>query len=598
MKLGKSRYWSKGLTGLIALFSIVLVACGAAATATPVPAAPAEPTALPAAPSAGDIAPTPAPEPTKASSSGSGPAPTAVPKPTARPAPVVSAKDDIVLVTTIEPNTTAPWDQCGANTPGFVCTDAVVDPLTWVDNDFKEVIGTAATESWEQTSPDRWRFTLRQGVTFHNGEPWNAAAAKIGIDLIGVPNELEGYSFHGDIEAEIVDDYTIDIQCLDKERVIKACPIFPRTAAWTSFLAPEWYASTSEDEHLRSAVGFGPYRMLEWDPGIKITLEAFEDYVPSGNSVEMQAPSIKNVTQVWRGEETVRAAMVQAGEADWAMDIGFENTDNMPKIASGFNNEIFALLVDTVWHPELKKKKVRQALAHAIDCQALVDALYNGLVDCWGNTSADGTAGITPRNSAPYEYDPEMSKQLLIDAEYDDSNVINVYTRNGRVQKDVEFYEGVVGYWREIGVNAELKVIEGSINSDFNQTGCGRTEDPIRCHEFGPPPRSNASPHTMSTATSNEILDYIRQARLRSSCFATRSKICDQEIDRLIVEADPIPIGPERTAVLTKIADIVHDEYYYFPAFQVVVVYGMAGNLDWEPRYDPRLRVNAMRFTN
>ena len=125
-----------------------------------------------------------------------------------------------------------------------------------------------------------------------------------------------------------------------------------------------------------------------------------------------------------------------------------------------------------------------------------------------------------------------------------------------------------------------------------------RTEDPIRCHEFGPPPRSNQSPHTMSTATSNEILDYIRQARLRSSCFATRSKICDQEIERLIVEADPIPIGPERTAVLTKIADIVHDEYYYFPAFQVVVVYGMAGNLDWEPRYDPRLRVNAMRFTN
>ena len=75
-------------------------------------------------------------------------------------------------------------------------------------------------------------------------------------------------------------------------------------------------------------------------------------------------------------------------------------------------------------------------------------------------------------------------------------------------------------------------------------------------------PRGNQSPHTMSTATSNEILEYIRQARLRSSCFATHSNICDQEIEELIKEADPIPLGPERTAVLTKIADIMHDEYY------------------------------------
>ena len=99
------------------------------------------------------------------------------------------------------------------------------------------------------------------------------------------------------------------------------------------------------------------------------------------------------------------------------------------------------------------------------------------------------------------------------------------------MQKDVEYYEGVVGYWKKVGVNASLQVVEKGINSDLNQTGCGRTEDPIRCHEFPPAPRYNASPHTMSTATSNEILDYIRQARLRSSCYATRSKICDQELE-------------------------------------------------------------------
>lgn len=574
---------------LVATLTVLIIACGSpAATATPS----ASPTATQPAPtvgqpSAGDISNTPTPAAMA----------TATPQPTVTPVEVMTGKDSIILVTPLEPDTAGAWDDCAANTVGFVCIDATVDPLTWIDNDFREVVGTSGTDSWEQMEPDRWRFHLREGVTFQTGEPWTAAAAKRGIDINGTPGELEGYSFHGDIEGEVIDDYTIDVHCLDNDRQPKACPILPRTAAWTTFQAPEWYDSATEDERIRRTVGFGPYRMVDWDPGVQIALEAYEDYLPNPVSIEMSAPTIQNATQIWRNEETVRAAMVQTGEADWAADIGFDAVNSVPKVASGYNNEIFALLIDTVWHPELSKKKVRMALAHAIDCKALVDALYGGLVKCYGNMAAEGTAGITPENSAPYEYDPDMAKQLLEEAGHDPENEIKLYTRDGRVQKDVEFYEGVVGYWREIGVNATLNVIENSVNSQLNQTGCGRTEDPINCHDFGPPPQYNASPQTMSTATSDEILDYIRQARLRSSCFATRSKICDQELEQMIEKADPIPLGPERTAALEAIANRVHDEYYYIPHFQVTVVYGLADNLEWTPRYDPRLRVNAMRFT-
>jgi hypothetical protein len=48
---------------------------------------------------------------------------------------------------------------------------------------------------------------------------------------------------------------------------------------------------------------------------------------------------------------------------------------------------------------------------------------------------------------------------------------------------------------------------------------------------------------------------------------------------------------------LEEIATLIRDEYYFIPHFQVVVVYGLAPNLEWEPRYDPRTRVNVMRFT-
>jgi ABC-type transport system substrate-binding protein len=65
---------------------------------------------------------------------------------------------------------------------------------------------------------------------------------------------------------------------------------------------------------------------------------------------------------------------------------------------------------------------VRQALAHGIDCPTLMQTLYNGLLECYGNISQEGTIGINPQNSAPYEYDPEMSRRLLEEANYDPAN--------------------------------------------------------------------------------------------------------------------------------------------------------------------------------
>jgi peptide/nickel transport system substrate-binding protein len=568
---------SKTLIGVFGLTLVLMVACGTAAERASAPTQAAqEPTTT--SPPASPVV-----EQTST--------PTSVPQTTAVPAEAASAKDSIVLATTLEPTVLGVWNGCTSNVVGLVCTDATVDPLTWIDNESKEIVGTSGTERWEQMAPNRWRFYLREGVKFQNGEPWNSEAAKIGIDINAIPDRGQGYGFHGEITGEVVDEHTVDVICAEE------CPTFPRTAMYTSFQPPEWYNSTPEEERVRRTIGFGPYRMLEWVPGVEITMEAYEDYLPNPVSPEMASPTIKNATQVWRNEATVRAAMVQAGEADWAENIEFEQAENVPQVKRGFNTEVFFLHLDTVWHPELRKKEVRMALAHAIDCKTLVESLFGDLVTCWGATAPEGSDGLTSQNFAPYEYDPERARELLAEAGYDPANVVNLYTRDGRTPRDVEFYEGVITYWREIGVTTELRIIDPAINSQINVTGCGQLEDPLLCHESPPPPEFNASPHASSVLSSTETLDYIRQAQIRSSCFATRSKICDPALDELIEKARPLPPGPERTAALQSIADRVHDEYYFIPHYQIVVVYGLAENLEWEPRYDPRVRINAMRFS-
>jgi peptide/nickel transport system substrate-binding protein len=140
----------------------------------------------------------------------------------------------------------------------MVCEDIASDPLTWIDGTSFEVVPLSGVETWEQAAPNRWRFHLREGVAFHNGEPWNAAAAKMGVDWHG-DKDTSGhgtgaFGFHEVISGEVVDELTLDVVCELN------CPILPRTTMFTKFQAPEWYQSAPEGEKVARTVGFGPYK--------------------------------------------------------------------------------------------------------------------------------------------------------------------------------------------------------------------------------------------------------------------------------------------------------------------------------------------------
>ncbi len=588
------------LTVLGFAVATVIIACGAAEDTATQPTADSAPppAAAPAAPPAAE-APS-APSTSQGSQPAANPTPSPTPfatvRPTFTPVPVESiiAKDTIILVTQEEPNQLGPWSEgCQGNVPSMVCEDVASDPITWIDSNTFQVVPLSGIEGWEQTAPDTWRFTVRQGVEFHNGEPMNAEALKLGMDIAGDPTHDGAASFHGPLHAVVVDEYTTDVICDDP------CPILPRQAIFNNVQAPEWWASASEDEKTRITVGIGPYRVIEWRSGVEVELEAFENYKPN-EAFDSQMPTIQHMFQVWRGEALVRAAMVGTGEADWAADIGFAEKDNVPKFASGTNNEVYIYVLDTIWHPELRKVKVREALNLATDCETLMAALYDGLQKCFGNISAVGTVGITPENSKGYPYDPERAKQLLAEAEYNSENEIIIFARANRVYRDVELNEAVVNYWRAVGVNARLQIVEPAKRSQIANSGCHRLPDPRLCHDAPPQPEYFGSSHAIETATSNETLDYARQAWARNGCYRRGSRICDGSPGGLqdqIEEAMATPIGDLRQQRFETIADIVHNNYHFHPFFEVVTVYGMAENLQWTPRYDPRTRVNTMKFT-
>ena len=611
-----AQVFKNGSILLVPMAVILIAACSEAtsptATAPAAPAlkeasAPAESSTAPGAPTA--MAPQPtaiAPTPPPADR------PTPVPTSTPLPEGTVSARDSVTLVIAAEPVTVDPFGYVGG-TSSSVVKDNLVDSLTWQSGDDLRIVPTPASTGWEQLAPEVWRFKLREGVTFHNGEEWNAEAALPSLAYQGVStNENSSFGYTGGHTSEAVDEFTVDITCE------QPCPIFPNTAFFLSFTAPDFFTSSSEDQRALQAVGFGPYRQTEWSHGVSITMEAFDDYVTVSDHFEFQKPFIREAKWLWRAETTVMAAMVQAGEADIAWDAGVDAIGILEEdqLKSGGSAEVYGFWINTLWHPELKKTKVRQAIVHAIDCQQIVDTLFGGLPPCRGNIMWPGVIGSTERNTAPYEYDPEKSKQLLAEADYDTENVIKVGGRSARIPKQVELYESIHGFLTEVGINAEITVLEPSVRNELRNCAIGKAISEVQVDRGLDPQTAKPTLEDMQAALdkggancptghilsaggfSNETLDFGRQATRYLNC-AARSFVCDPSPGGLQGKLVPAlsASGDERQRLLEELADRVHDDVLLLPMFDLPVFYAVDPKLEWEPRFDRRIRISTMWFS-
>ena len=161
----------------------------------------------------------------------------------------------------------------------------------------------------------------------------------------------------------------------------------------------------------------------------------------------------------------------------------------------------------------------------------------------------------------------------------------------------IELWEAIIGQWEEVGVNASLQVMENSKHQDIRRSGCGQIEN-RNCINEKPPLPFGATSHFYASPTSNESLDMQRQLLLRNSCGNVNSRVCDlvPGFQDKLEDAIQTPLGSERTRKLEELTTIIHDEYWFIPMFEVVTAYGLVDDLEWTPRYDPRTRINTMRF--
>ena len=139
------------------------------------------------------------------------PLPTATPLATPTPTPVPGTSESITLVMPGEPPNLNVMDRATKESQLF--TDSLGDRLMLLDFTTRQLEPWLA-EGWELLSPDRWRFFLREGVVFHNGEPFDAEAAAWAIDWQADPqNTSNAGRYFSNTSTSVVDSVTIDVTC-------------------------------------------------------------------------------------------------------------------------------------------------------------------------------------------------------------------------------------------------------------------------------------------------------------------------------------------------------------------------------------------------
>jgi peptide/nickel transport system substrate-binding protein len=384
-------------------------------------------------------------------------------------------------------------------------------------------------ESWEETAPGTWRFTLRDGVAFSDGSALDAEDVRHSFERImseTMTCEIARYFGGMEIDIAVVDDRTIDFS------VDPAQPVFPLLMSTVTVVPSE-----TPMEFVRSPVGTGPYVLSQWVPGQSIELERRDDYWG-------EAPEVTRATYVFRPDGAVRAAMIDTEEADIAPLISELEANDPERDFSYPNSETTYLRIDAEI-PPLDDVRVRRALNLAVNRAALLGTLVPEQSIVAAHLVPPTTSGTNP-DLEPYAYDPDAARALLDEARADGVPVdteITLIGRTGNFPNVTEVMEALLAMYQDVGLNVRLEMMEVAEWADI----------------YTRPYAEDRGPQLVQAMHDNARGDPVFSMYPKYACDGLQSAYCDPELDAMILSATAAT-GAERDALWRDVFTRIHEE--------------------------------------
>lgn len=466
----------------------------------------------------------------------------------AAPVPSAQAGGTLTIAQAQDPNNWDPiatfllsWGAVGSN---------IFDGLVMRDEQLNLKPGLAT--SWEVLDQGmRLRFKLREGVTFHNGEPFNAEAVKFTMERLLGPEGAKGpqQSNYTSIGAvEIIDPYSVDIVLKRPDPVM-----ITKLAGYGAMIVPPKYVTEKGSQGFGAApIGTGPFKVTGYENKVHITLE------PSG-SYWGGTPKLDKVIYKFIVEPATQVAELQSGRVDIASQvpigmIGAITSSPNLTLASTTGPTVTVARFNTA-NGATKDERVRKAIVMAVDREAIVKQILQGHAKPVTSFQSTLSFGFDPAQK-PVPFDPAGAKKLIAEAKLPPGTTVSVdFASNNVVFREVA--QAIAGYLTAVGLKPQARPFEMNLF----------TNDIIPNGKTG---------EMFAMGWGGWTFDYDNTAYLMyHSGERWNPYDKDPALDKMLEDQRTIADRGERQKALQKIANYVADHALELPLYNLDTYYGV-----------------------
>jgi peptide/nickel transport system substrate-binding protein len=425
-------------------------------------------------------------------------------------------------------------------------------------------------KSWRVIDDTHWEFTLRDGVTYHDGTPLSWEDIKVSIDRVNRLETVSSYKRYtrtvkGVLKGDRPNTLIIETNGPD--------PLLLNSLSRIFIISAKHKDATVADYMNGSAcIGTGPYKLDKYVSGGHCALTRFASYW--GDKQDWATVDLRFIS-----DNGARLAGLLSGDLDLIDNLPAEAIERVKRtdglhVISGvssrfvgmgfdFGNDISPDVTDNDGNPlkenPFRKLKVRQAFDCAIDRKAIVERVMQGEAELAAQFMPKGGAGTSP-DINPTPYDPEKAKQLLAEAGYPDGFKLAISGPNDRYINDEKIIQAIAQMLTRVGVTSTVNVMPWSVyTSKVNNDKFSFFMD-----SYGVNTGETSNPLTATLAT------YDPDTGLGSVNFGRYS---NPELDKILKKALSDMDEAKRNALLADASKIAFTEMPLLPLhFQTVVL--------------------------
>jgi peptide/nickel transport system substrate-binding protein len=464
----------------------------------------------------------------------------------------------------------------------------VYEGLIARDKDLKII--PALAESWETPEPTRWRFHLRKGVKFQNGDPFTADDVVFSADRVRAAGSNLQTRLAKDAKVVKVDDYTLDFILTSPNPILHSqwdtwYIVSKKWAEANNAVAPTPAAATTPSYASLHANGTGPFTIESHQPGVKTVFKA------NPNWWRKPEHNIKEIIFTPISSDATRVAALLSGEVDVIEPVPVQDiarVDSSPNAQVLKGPEIRTIFLgmdqarDELLYSNIKGKnpfkdvRVREAFFKAIDVELIKTRVMRGLSTPSALMIAPQLYKLHGEFTRP-KFDPDAAKKLLTEAGYPDGFEVTMDCPNDRYVNDAAICQAVVGMLARIGVKVNLlaqpkaqyfaKVLKpGGYQTSFYLLGW-----------------------TPGTSDAHNVLydimgcrDDPKVARGEANLGGYCNKKLDELTDQILVESDTA----KRDQLIKQAFEIGLKDYAYIPLHQQALAWGVSKKVKLVQRAD------------